>query len=231
MVALLSVAVASAGEAAPASRSRLVRNLEAGKPQRVVIFGTSLSKGGAWVTQLQAALEARFPGLVTFVNGAKGGQNSRWGLANVDQNVVAAKPDTVFVEFAINDSVARFDLSQAESRKNLEAILGRIRQALPDCEIVLQIMNPAFGKQPGEPSYRRDQDAYQQIYRDVGRAQGLLVIDHSIEWKALAAKEGEATVLKYINDGVHPNVEGYRRFVTPTLLRALGLPEKTPVQP
>jgi hypothetical protein len=30
-------------------------------------------------------------------------------------------------------------------------------------------------------------------------------------------------VKKLIPDGVHPNVEGWRRIVTPTLHRALGL--------
>lgn len=209
------------------AEARFITNLEAHKPQHIVIFGTSLSKGGAWVTQMKEALDARFPGLVTLTNGAKGGQNSRWGVANVEANVIAAKPDVVFVEFTINDSVARFDLPLEESRRNLETIIDRIHHALPDCEIILQLMNPAVGKKPGESSYRRDQEKYQQIYRDVGRERRLLVIDHTIAWNALLAKEGEAAFLKYVHDGVHSSAEGYKRFVTPTILKAIGLTEKT----
>jgi lysophospholipase L1-like esterase len=215
----LSTATGRAEEALPRWRTQL----EAGQPQHVVIYGTSLSKGGTWVGDLKRALDNRFPGLVTVSNGAKGGQNSRWGLENVGTNVIAYRPDVVFIEFAINDSVARFDLSLAESRRNLEAIIDRITTALPRCEIVLQIMNPVVGKREGDPSYRRDQEKYQQIYREVGQARGLRVIDHSIAWRDLLKREGEAGFLRYVRDGVHPSPEGYAKFVTPTLLRAIGL--------
>ena len=45
-----------------APSSCLVRNLQAGKPQTVAAFGTSLTRGGAWVGELQKALNARWPG-------------------------------------------------------------------------------------------------------------------------------------------------------------------------
>jgi lysophospholipase L1-like esterase len=225
-VAALALGLAGirAAEAAPPAKSRLVANLEAGKPQHLVIYGTSLSKGGAWVTQLQAALDARFPGLLTLTNGAKGGQNSRWGLENVESNVIAHKPDTVFIEFAINDAVTRFNLSLDEVRANVDSMLDRITRALPQCEIILQVMNPAVGKAEGDPSHRRNQDAYQQIYRDAAKRRGLRLIDHCIAWNALLAAEGEAGFKRYVPDGVHPNAEGYARFVTPTILAAIGIP-------
>jgi acyl-CoA thioesterase I len=72
--------------------SRFITELRAGRPQHVVIYGTSLSKGGAWTPQLQAALDAQFPGLVKLTNRARGGQHSGWGAANVDAAVVALKP-------------------------------------------------------------------------------------------------------------------------------------------
>lgn len=227
LAAVALLARPTAAERTPADESRLVANLLAGKPRHIVVFGTSLSKSGAWVPQLQEALERRFPGMVTLTNGAKGGQNSRWGLENVEANVIARRPDLVFVEFSINDSVARFDLSLEESRKNLEAIIERIAKALPQCEIVLQIMNPAVGKKPGDTSYRRDQDKYQQIYRDVARERGLLLVDHSVAWKTLLAEKGESGFLELVRDGVHPSPEGYSRYVTPTLIKALGVPAST----
>ena len=212
--------------AAPASAdapARFIARLRAGRPQHIVIYGTSLSRSGAWVPQLQRTLEARFPGLVKLTNSARGGQHSGWGAANVDALVVAQKPDVVFIEFAINDAVTRFNLSLDDVRRNVDTILDRITRALPDCEIILQIMNPAVGKPPGDPSHRRDQDAYQHIYRDAARRRGLRLIDHSIAWNRLLARDGERGFKQLVPDGVHPSAEGWARIVMPTLLRALGV--------
>lgn len=230
-LALAVVSLASAADTPssvpPPTLPRFIAALRTGRPQHVVIYGTSLSQGGAWVPQLQQALDARFPGLVKLSNSARGGQHSGWGATHVDTAVVALKPDVVFIEFAINDAVTRFDLSLDTIRRNVDTILDRVSTALPACEIILQIMNPAFGKAEGDSSHRRNQDAYQQIYRDAAKRRGLLLIDHSLAWNRLLASEGEAAVKKLIPDGVHPNAEGWRRIVTPTLHRALGL-EATP---
>ena len=222
--ALLALAVAPfASAAAPPAPPRFITALRAGTPQHVVIYGTSLSNGGAWVPQLRATFDARFPGLVTLTNSARGGQHSGWGATHVDSGVVALKPDVVFIEFAINDAVTRFDLSLDTIRRNVDTILDRIATVLPTSEVILQIMNPAFGKAEGESAHRRNQDAYQQIYRDAAKRRGLLLVDHSVAWNHLLATEGEAAVKKLIPEGVHPNVEGWRRLVTPTLHRALDL--------
>ena len=222
--ALLGLTVASfASAAAPPATPRFITALHAGRPQHVVIYGTSLSKSVAWVPQLQATLDGRFPGLVKLTNSARGGQHSGWGATHVDSAVLALKPDVVFIEFAINDAVTRFDLSLDTVRRNVDTILDRIATARPGCEVILQIMNPAFGKAEGESAHRRNQDAYQQIYRDAAQRRGLRLVDHSVAWNHLRATEGEPAVKKLIPDGVHPNVEGWRRLVSPTLHRALGL--------
>ena len=221
---LLAPATATPNPLPPASATpRFITALRAGTPQHVLIYGTSLSKGGAWVPQLQATFAARFPGLVTLTNSARGGQHSGWGATHVDSAVVALKPDVVFIEFAINDAVTRFDLSLDTIRRNVDTLLDRIAAGLPSSEVILQIMNPAFGKAEGESAHRRNQDAYQQIYRDAAKRRGLLLVDHSVAWNHLLAAEGEAAVKKLLPDGVHPNVEGWRRIVTPTLHRALDL--------
>ena len=125
--------------------------------------------------------------------------------------------------FELDDAVTRFDLSLDTIRRNVDTLLDRIAAGLPSSEVILQIMNPAFGKAEGESAHRRNQDAYQQIYRDAAKRRGLLLVDHSVAWNHLLAAEGEAAVKKLLPDGVHPNVEGWRRIVTPTLHRALDL--------
>jgi len=223
-LALLLCCTCVALAAAPA---RFISALNAGKPQHLVIYGTSLSKSGAWVPQLQEKLDLRYPGLVTLTNGAKGGQNSSWGRDHVESNVIAHRPDAVFIEFAINDAVTRFNLSVDEVRTNVAVILDRISAALPECEIILQVMNPAVGKAEGDPSHRRNQDAYQQIYRDAARQRGLLLIDHSIAWNRLLQAEGETGFKRYVPDGVHPRAEGYAKFVVPEIVRAIGLTDSS----
>src|SRR5689334_11756668 len=133
LAALTCVAALRAPDAPASTPPRFITALQAGAPQHIVIYGTSLSKSGAWVPQLQATLDTRFPGLVRLTNSARGGQHSGWGAENVETAVVALKPDAVFIEFAINDAVTRFDLSLDTVRRNLDTILDRIGTALPRC--------------------------------------------------------------------------------------------------
>ena len=58
--------------------SQLVARLKAGKSQTVVASGTSLTEGGAWVSQLQQALQAEYPGLATVINSGQGRMWSKY---------------------------------------------------------------------------------------------------------------------------------------------------------
>ncbi|MDR2675489.1 MAG: SGNH/GDSL hydrolase family protein [Opitutaceae bacterium] len=206
---------------APAPASRLIRNLRAGRPQTIVTFGTSLTKGNRWFAPLKEILDRDFPGQITHRNGAAGGRNSAWGLQVLETNVLAHKPDCVFIEFAINDCVPRMKISAGQSRQNMAAMIERIRRALPDCEIILQITNPVVGKPPGDKSERVDQPAYEQNYRDLAREHGLLLIDNAPSWQRLLAEKGEAGFLELVPDGVHPNDAGWRRIALPNILKTL----------
>lgn len=202
--------------------AQFIRQLRAGTPQKIVFFGTSLTQGGAWPGQVREVLEAAFPKLVAFHNSAKGGENSTWGLANVQTSVIDQKPDVVFIEFTTNDAVDRFHLSVDEARANTEQIIDAIRKARPDCEIILQIMNPVTDRPIGHAGHRGKLEDYQQMYRDLCMARGLLLIDHMPAWRTLLA-EGIEAFHKYVPDGLHPNAEGYAKYVTPTILTTLGL--------
>ncbi|MDR0353194.1 MAG: SGNH/GDSL hydrolase family protein [Opitutaceae bacterium] len=219
-------AAASQAQPAPPSNtaaSHLLQNLRAGQKQTIVTFGTSLTKGNRWFAPLREILDQEFPGQITHVNGAGSGRNSAWGLQVLETNVLAHKPDCVFIEFAINDCVPRMKISAGQSRQNMTAMLDRIRQALPACEIVLQITNPVVGKPKGDKSERVDQPAYEQIYRDLAKERGLLLIDNAPSWQKLLAEKGEAGFLKLVPDGVHPNNEGWRQIALPNILKTLGM--------
>lgn len=199
-----------------------IQRLSAGQPQRIVFFGTSLTAEGAWVKQLTAVLNERFPGLVTTFNGAESGMHSRWGVENLDARVLAQEPDVVFIEFSVNDACARFEISVAEATANLEAMIGRIRAANPTCEVILQVMNPVLDRPAGHSGHRPHLAAYQDGYRQVGRARGLRVIDHMPAWSALLSRD-EAAFRAWVPDALHPQAEGYASVVTPEILKRLGL--------
>lgn len=217
---LLLTAIASAQSTRPAA---FVELLQQGKPQKIVYYGTSLTEVGAWSKQVTEALNKAFPKLVTTANAAKSGEQSRWGLANVGR-VVKEEPDVVFIEFTTNDAVARFKLSVEEAKKNTEGIIDAILAARPKCQVILMTMNPVL-KPKGDFSERVDLPAYEQMYRDLCKARGLVLVDNAPGWRTLLDKD-EAEFKKLVPDGTHPNGPGFAKYVTPNVISTLGIPQK-----
>lgn len=210
--------------AEPAPKSRFAENLEAGRKQTLVAYGTSLTAIGAWVDQLRAVLDQQFPGLATVVNGAQGGASSVWGCEKLDEKVLAQKPDTVLIEFSVNDAVQSLKISPARARENLENIIDRILQANPDCEVILQVMNPPVGHtKTGRPTLA----VYDQIYRDVAKERGLRLIDHGPAWIGLMKKD-PVRFMRCSPDTIHPVRNGALEVSTPVVLAGLGLAPGNP---
>ena len=211
---LLTAALTHAAE--PAA---FVTALAANRPQTLVTYGTSLTAGGAWVKQLQQALDAQFPKLATILNSGQGAMWSDWGVKNLDTRVLAKKPDAVIIEFSINDAYLPYAMPTAVSRQNLETMITRIRAALPRCEIILMVMNPPIGVHLERRPKITD---YEQVYRDVAKEQTLRLIDHAPAWQTVL-KKGEPEYLKLVPDGIHPNAPGCAEILTPALRHHLGL--------
>lgn len=98
---LLALSLFVTGCATIGTGSRLVDNLESGKQQTVITYGTSLTAGGAWVKQLQQALDSSYPGRAKVINSGKGAMWSTWGVDHLDKRVIEKKPDMILIEFAI----------------------------------------------------------------------------------------------------------------------------------
>lgn len=205
------------------TKSRFVQKLGAGLQQKIVLYGTSLTASGNWPTQLRLIADSAWPGQGTFFNRASGGMASDWGIANLQTQVLAVVPDAVFIEFAVNDAVARLDISLPEARANLEAMIDGILAVNPQCEIILQVMNPVIGRPEGDPGWRPNLEHYQQIYRDVAAERGLTLIDHHPAWQA-RLDQGEGEFYSYVPDGLHPSLLGESSFLIPTLLARTGMP-------
>ncbi|HVJ45012.1 MAG TPA: GDSL-type esterase/lipase family protein [Luteolibacter sp.] len=224
---LLTAALASLVFTSSAFASQLVDNLKAGKPQTVVVYGTSLTAGGKWVSATKDWLEGiNREAKLTLINSGMSGKNSLLGVSKLDEAVIAKKPDTVFIEFAVNDSFLYDDekerVSLEDSAKNLETIVERIRKELPGTEIIIQTMNPAWDSPKGNGSAtKRPQLAdYYEGYRKVAAKHGLLLIDHNKNWEKIRS-ESEEQFRTYVADGIHPSADASVKVTFPEVQKAL----------
>lgn len=199
-------------------KSSLIRNLTAKKKQVVVAYGTSLTSHGTWVKELESILNKRYANRATVINSGGSGKWSQWGLANLESRVIAKKPDTVFLEFSMNDSVERFKCSVEQSKKNLETMIARILKSNPKCEIILMTMTPGNGV----PKKRVKIKEYYEVYRQVAKKRRFLLIDHYPNWISLQKKD-KKLFKKYVPDVIHPTAEGCSEIITPFILSSIGV--------
>jgi acyl-CoA thioesterase-1 len=193
------------------------KNLQEGKKQTVVLYGTSLTFYGAWSVMIKDWLDAKYPGQVTLINSGGPGQNSTWGLANLKAKVLDQKPDLVFIEFAYNDSVTRFNLPVDKAAQNLDAMVTAIRAQNGDAQIVLQTMNvPWDSPSTAALSKRPNLEAYNDNYRQYAKTHGLPLLDHYPAWKHFEDTQPDQYHAD-VPDGTHPNKSGILVAMWPAL--------------
>jgi acyl-CoA thioesterase-1 len=212
--------------------TQFIRNLEAGLHQTVVLYGTSLSYHLAPL--LRDTLTSRYGELITIVNSGLSGKASRSGLRELEAKVLKHKPDALLIEFATNDShdyshykgeTIELGITLEESQANLETLIDNAQSALPNCEIILQTMNPTYDSPLSDAmggSKRAALPEYFQGYRGVAMARGLKLIDNYEMWQALREAD-ESRFKELIPDGVHPTPAAIRSVLVPHLLAELGL--------
>lgn len=202
----------------PPSPDTVFRALEAGQPRTVVVYGTSLTHGGAWAKAARQWFDQNYPGKVTFINSGGPGENSDWGLKNLKVRVLDHRPDLVFVEFAYNDAHEKFNLPVERGAANLKKIVEGIRAQNPDAVIVLQTMNIGWDAPNGNRSLsvRPSLERYNDNYRALAREQGLPLLDHYPNWKKLKETDPK-TYQRYVPDGTHPEPEGSLAVTWPTI--------------
>ncbi len=204
--------------------SRLASALSAGKPQHLVTYGTSLTASGAWVGQLQEAIQARHPGLLTITNSGQGSMWSGWGVEHLDERVIAKKPDAVLIEFGINDAYLDYAMTPELAQRNLATMVDRIRKAQPACEIVLMTMNQPTGDHAAKRPRFAD---FMAMYRTFAKTRRLQLIDLLPRWQRLYASD-PARWNQIVPDGIHPDAAGSAMITTPGILQALFQRRVTP---
>jgi acyl-CoA thioesterase I len=178
----------------------------------VATYGTSLTADGLWQSQLQQRLAQCLQRPVRVLNFGKGGTTSSWGMENV-QSVIAARPDVVLIEFAINDAYKPHGISLAQSYDSTRAIVDELRRTLADAKIFLWTTNPT------KETTRPDLALYYQQYERLAKDLGVGIIDLYPRWlDALAGTRWR----RLMPDKVHPTQHAYKQVALGPITRAVS---------
>jgi len=176
------------------------KTVEKKKTKTILFFGNSLTaayglddptKGFAGLTQKRIdSLGLNYK----VVNAGVSGETSAGGNSRIDW--ILKQPVDVFIlELGGNDGLRGIPVS--ETRKNLQAILDKVKAKYPDSRLVLAGMQmpPSMGK-----NYTTD---FKNIYPELAKKNKLTLIPFLLENVG-----GEAKL--NLPDGIHPTEEGHK---------------------
>lgn len=104
----------------------------------------------AWADMVTQELELLTGAIIHATNTAKGGKTTRWGLANIEENVNRYYPDLVVLAFGMNDGSRKY--TPDEYKANTENMIKAVRIQNPNCEFLLvatHLPNPEEGSRQG----------------------------------------------------------------------------------
>lgn len=175
----------------------------------IVFFGNSLTAA------YQLTKEQGFPALIQekidslglpyhCVNAGLSGETTADGVNRIDW--VLQQPMDIFIlELGGNDALRGLPIT--ESRKNLQAIVEKVKAARPDCKIIIAGMMapPNLGA-----TYT---NAFRDMYPELARKNKALLIPFLLDKVG-----GEASL--NLEDGIHPNIAGHK-IVAETVWKVL----------
>ena len=185
---------------------------ETTKEKRIIIFfGNSLSAGyGVEADEsFPAVIQSRIDSLnlpYTVVNAGVSGETTATGLSRIDWVLDKQKVDVFVLELGANDGLR--GLPPTETKKNLLAIIDRVRKAYPDATIVLagMMVPPSMGQEYSAK--------YNPIYSEIQKEKNVELIPFLLE------NVGGIDSLNQ-SDGIHPNAAG-ARILAETTWKVLG---------
>ncbi len=197
-----------ADEKLPAKDAPAIINLVE-RPTTIVCLGDSVTgvyyhTGGyrAYPEMLELATRKALPSSqVKVINAGISGHSTTEGLARLDRDVLAKKPDLVTISFGLNDMTR---VSEEQFRKNLDTLVARSREA--KTAVVLCTPNTVIttGGRPIEKLMR-----YCDIIRAAGRDLNVPVCDQFASGEAFRQKDAWSWRLT-LSDEIHPNMDGHK---------------------
>lgn len=192
---------------------RAIPQIDSGNmPMTIAVLGTSLTARGDWPDAVATALGTCLNRRVTVQRFAEAGANSDWGRERI-ADVIAARPDLVLIEFAVNDADLRDGVSLPDSILNHTAMLRDLGRDLPDARVALMTTSPVFGLR----GWLRPRLAtYYASYGDVAAGAETGVIDLYARWRELPEPKA------LFPDGLHPDAAGATALIAPAVTEAIG---------
>ncbi len=168
------------------------------KAKTIVFYGNSLTAGyGLEPNQaFPALIQHRIDSLklnYTVVNAGVSGETSSGGLGRIDW--ILSQPVDIFVlELGANDGLR--GISPDETKKNLQAIMDKVKEKYPSARIILAGMQvpPNMGS--------RFSEQFRNVFTDLARENQVSLIPFILEGV------GGETALNQ-QDGIHPTAEGH----------------------
>jgi acyl-CoA thioesterase-1 len=165
----------------------------------ILFFGNSITAGygvepsEAFPAIIQKKLDSSHLAYKV-INAGVSGETSSGGLARIDW-ILRQPPDVFVLELGGNDGLRGLPL--AETRKNLQAIISRVRNKSPSTQIILagMMIPPNMGAQ-----YARE---FQNIYPVLANQNQVSLIPFLLQGVG-----GEARLNQ--SDGIHPTPAGHR---------------------
>jgi lysophospholipase L1-like esterase len=202
---------------------------KAGGDVRVAYLGGSITAAPGWRVFSLDRLKKEFP-TATFreISAAIGGTGSDLGAFRVGHDVIAHKPDLVFVEFAVNDG----GTPPEQILATMEGIVRQILRANAATDIcfVYTLSEPmlpdlAKGVFPRSASTMESvADHYTIPSVHYGVEVNRRIADGTLTFKGEKPEklDAAATPMLFSSDGVHPHVETGQRLYADVLARALA---------
>lgn len=157
----------------------------------VAFLGGSITEMNGYRVMVEADLQARFPDTqFTFINAGISSTCSTTGAFRLKEDVLAAKPDLLLVEFAVNDDQDGLH-AQRECIRGMEGILKHARTALPKLDMVVtHFVNPSMlqklqnGETPiSSGAHERVAAQYKVSSSDLAREVAQRITAGTLTWK------------------------------------------------
>lgn len=197
----------------------LFSKLEKGETVTIAYYGGSITAGPGWRNVTLEWFAKRYPqAKIKELNASLGGSGSLVGVFRADHDLVAPKPDAVFIEFSLND-VADVRDRPTEVAGALEGIIRKLRISKPDTDICLAYTLHSSGV---DLLHQGKFSASVSLHESVAEHYGVPSIHLGMEAAQMAKdnrlvftapksaddKDGEGRVI-FSNDGTHPSKAGH----------------------
>ena len=179
--------------------------MKQGDPVTIVALGDSLTYGWlvskGYLDYLKEMLENKYHCRLDFVNKGIPGDTAFGGLNRLDKDVLEKRPDTVFIQFALNDAFLGY--SALEFEGYIQRIVDIINERTTADIVLITSIYLGYGME-GDVS-----NIFYNVLDKIAQINKISIVKVHDYWKKHIDNEAYFRTLVQ-NDFLHPNEEGYK---------------------